>query len=389
MIERLAKKTLPQKLSYFIFGPRQTGKTTLLGTIDHVLKIDLLSTEEFFNYNRNPDLLYKQLKLNKKQSGTVWVDEVQKIPLLLDVVHKCIEEFPQVKFILSGSSTRKLRRGAANLLGGRAAIVNLYSLCFFEIENNFDLDFAITYGNLPKIYTLGKLENDFISVRQLLKSYVITYLNDEIKAEALVRNLTGFQRFLEIAGSQFAQEINFSAIADESQLTDDTVKEYFSILEDTLIGYFLYPYSKSTRERLSKSPKFYFFDNGVTRAISNLEGDKPSNQERGRLFEQYIFQELIKINEYFNKNLKFSLWRTYTGIEVDFLVEHQGKVLFAIECKSSKVITKRDFSALICFGKSFSKTRLIVCAPVKEEFKDEKEIEVLSPESVFKLIRDL
>lgn len=388
MIERLAKQLLPKKLSYFIFGPRQTGKTTLLRELNHIIKIDLLSSEEFLTYNKNPDFLFNRLKKRQNPKGIVWVDEVQKIPALLDVIHKCIEEFQNVQFVLSGSSARKIKRGAANLLGGRAAIVNLHPLSYFEIADNFDLDFALNYGNLPKIYTLGKLEEDLASIELLLKSYVITYLNEEIKAEALTRNLAGFQRFLEIAASQFAQEINLSQIGDEAQISSESVKDYFSILEDTLIGSFLYPYTKSTRERLSKTPKFYLFDNGVTRAITELIGDKPSNQEKGRLFEQFIFQELVKINDYFNKKIKIYLWKTYNGTEVDFLIERKGEIIFGIECKSSKIVTPRDTKSLTIFSRHFPQARLLVCAPVAHDF-DLNGVEVLAPSSLFKLIKEI
>ena len=259
MFKRSLENNLPTS-SFFLFGPRQVGKSTLLKTVGANLTIDLLNPEFQLTYNKNPNLLLQQADA-LPSSSTIIIDEVQKVPRLLDVIHSRIEQDPSVRFILCGSSARKLRHGSSNLLGGRAVYRSMHPLTMNELGDHFRLSLVLHYGSMPRIYTL-LLENKTDEARDLLRAYTVAYLNEEIKAEALVRNLNGFQNFLDIAAAQFAEQINFSSVSRECQVSLSTVREYYSILEDTLIGFFLFPYLKSLRKRMSHSPKFYFFENG-------------------------------------------------------------------------------------------------------------------------------
>lgn len=389
MFNRLVLQHLSKPINTLILGPRQTGKTTLLKEIKTLAELNFLSNSCFLKYNLNPDLLYEEIGAFENKNGIVWIDEVQKVPAILGVVHRCIEEFKETTFYLTGSSARKLKKGAANLLGGRALNLSMHPLSIFELGELFDLSILMEFGSLPKIYTLAKISNEQTLAKDLLRSYVETYIQEEIKSEALVRNLASFQRFLEVSAFQFGQEINFSAIADDCQVGFDLVKDYYSILEDTLIGFFLQPYHQSPRKRFSQRPKFYFFDNGVTRAMLGTLSTAVTNLERGKLYEQFIIQELRRINDYYRKDLKFYLWKTSNGTEVDIVVERGGKLLLAIECKSSSQIANRDLSGIQAFSKQHTNIPAYICAPVEHDRKHDSGFLILRPNSLFAMVRDL
>ncbi|MCB0320460.1 MAG: ATP-binding protein, partial [Bdellovibrionales bacterium] len=347
---------------------------------------------EFLEYNKDPDLLGREIenlykKPDKRKSLTVWIDEIQKIPQLLDVVHHCIEKYKSCRFILTGSSARKLRRDSANLLGGRALDLRLHSLAYEELAEAFDLDLALYYGTLPHIYEL--LENNDVDLaKDLLSSYVTTYLNDEIRQEGLVRSLDSFQRFVEVAAAQFAELVNFSKIADDCLTSSPTVQNYYSILEDTLIGSFLSPYASSVRKQLSKQSKFYFFDNGVTRAITGDLASRSHRMDKGHLFEQLVFNELRKVNDYHKKSLKFNLWRTYDGLEVDFLISRGRNLLLAVECKSASQVQPRDFVGLKSFSVDFPKVRKVLCCTTKNSLIHD-DIEVIDLPTLLGIVQAL
>jgi predicted AAA+ superfamily ATPase len=279
-----------------------------------------------------------------------------------------MEQKPKLRFILCGSSARKLRHGVANLLGGRALYRTMHPLTWEELSNTFNLKWVMAYGSLPKIYSTLK-QKKTREARELLRAYVITYLREEIKAGALVRNLHGFQNFLDIAAAQYAEQINFSGVSRDCQIALSTVREYYTILEDTLIGVFLYPHLKSQRKRMSHQPKFYFFDNGVTRAISGTLQDEPGLIEQGRLFEQWIIQEIIRHNEYYQKDWKLSFWRTSHGAEVDILISRGTRILYAIECKLTANPSSSDLSGLKSFHEINPKVPCFIVAPVKQPLK--------------------
>jgi len=363
MFKRYLQNKLPET-SFFLFGPRQVGKSTLLHSENPHFTIDLLDPELQLSYNKNPNLLRHQLDdLAPGEHQKILIDEIQRVPKLLDIVHALMERRPEFQFILCGSSARKLRHGASNLLGGRALYRTMHPLTFNELSADFNLSWVLAYGSLPKIYSTLK-KKKIIETQDLLRAYAIIYLREEIKAEALVRNLQGFQNFLDIAVAQYGEQINFSSVSRDCQVALSTVKEYYSILEDTLIGFFLYPYLKSQRKRMSHQPKFYFFDNGVTRALLGSLLDPPNATERGRLFEQWILQEIIRLNEYQQKDWKLSFWRTSHGAEVDILISRGTKLLFAIECKYTKQPSTSHLSGLRSFREKHIDITCYIVAPV-------------------------
>lgn len=382
MFTRYLQGRLPNT-SFFLFGPRQVGKSTLLQQEKPLLTVDLLNPELQLSYNKNPNLLHQQIS-DLPPNAKILIDEVQRVPRLLDVVHALMEEKPKLRFILCGSSARKLRHGASNLLGGRALYRTMHPLTLDELSGAFDLQRVLAYGSLPKIYST-LLQKKSREAQDLLRTYVITYLKEEIKAEALVRNLHGFQNFLDMAAAQYAQQVNFSAISRDCQVALSTVREYYSILEDTLIGFLLYPYLKSQRKRMSHQPKFYFFDNGVTRALLGTLQDHPSRLEQGRLFEQWILQEMVLFNEYRQKDWKLSFWRTSHGAEVDLLISRGTKLLYAIECKYSNQPSSSDLSGLRSFHELYPKVPCFMVAPIRQSLRLSF-ARVLPPQKLFEEI---
>ena len=380
MFKRFLDEKLPEQ-SFFLFGPRQVGKSTLLKKHLTHLIIDLLDPETQLAYNKKPTLLKNQLQALQSNS-TILIDEIQRVPKLLDVVHEAMEQRPDFRFILCGSSARKLRHGASNLLGGRALYRTLHTLNVTELGEQFNLDSVLTFGSLPKI-TSTLLEGKTELARDFLRAYVITYLQEEIKAEALVRNLQDFQNFLDIAAAQFGEQVNFGGVARNCQVALSTVRGYYSILEDTLIGILLKPYHKSERKRMSHQPKFYFFDNGVTRAIRGTLKDPPPLSEMGRLFEQWFIQEVIKINDYLQKDWKLSFWRTSHGAEVDLLISRGEKILYAIELKFTPRPSTADLSGLRSFHENHPSVPCYLTAPIKLPMRLSF-VEVLPPEQLLK-----
>ena len=368
MFQRTLKNRLPET-SFFLFGPRQVGKSTLLHDDNPHLIIDLLDPELQLSYNKTPNLLRQQIDdLGPDGGDKILIDEIQRVPKLLDIVHALMEQRPDLQFILCGSSARKLRHGASNLLGGRALYRTMHPLTLDELSGDFKLEWVLSYGSLPKIYNTLK-QKKAREVQDLLRAYAITYLREEIKAEALVRNLQGFQHFLDIAVAQYSEQINFSAVSRDCQVALSTVREYYSILEDTLVGFFLFPYLKSARKRMSRQPKFYFFDNGVTRALLGSLRDPPTPLEQGRLFEQWILQEIVRLNEYDQKDWKLSFWRTSHGAEVDVLISRGTKILYAIECKFKRQPSTNDLSGLRSFHENHPEVPCFVVSPVNQSYR--------------------
>lgn len=382
MFKRSFAPHLPKE-SFFLFGPRQVGKSTLLSEMKTILSVDLLDPEEQLNYSKNPNLLSEQVEA-LPHKGTILIDEIQRVPKLLDVIHGLMEKYPQLSFAMSGSSARKLRHGSANLLGGRALFRTLHTLTMDELDDNFKLDWALAYGTLPKIYT-HVLQGQTQTAEDLLRSYVITYLKEEIKEEALVRNLQGFQNFLDVAAAQFTEQVNFTDVGRDCSVAYTTVREFYSILEDTLMGTILYPCLKSMRKRMSHSPKFYFFDNGVTRAILGTLKAKISPLEKGRLFEQWFIQEVIRMNAYQQKDWKLSFWRTGHGAEVDLIVERGREILCGIECKYKSRLSNADLSGLRSFRDIYPKIPCYIVSPIKKPLKLQA-IDVLSPQQMMKIL---
>ena len=387
MYTRIISESLPPEGSAFLFGPRQTGKTTILKSLKSLLYINLLNTDELLLYNKRPSNLYKKIAALKEKIGMIIIDEIQKAPALLDEVQRVIDEYSELHFILSGSSARKLKRGSANLLGGRAEDLKIYPLTLGEIDGNIDISTLIKFGSLPRIVSLISTNKRSFALK-LLNSYVSSYLNEEIKAESLVRKLDNFQRFLEVAGHQFAREINMSSLANQALLSDDSVKNYYSILEDTLIGFFLHPYSTSIRKELTKTAKFYFFDNGVTRAIQGTLSGEPSFQEIGYLFEQWVVQEVVRLNNYLSKGLKINFWQTRSRAEVDIVISKGNELVLAIECKSTQHPREKDLSGLLSFKDEYPKVKRVLCAMVDSSIML-GDVQVITPYMLEEIIREI
>jgi predicted AAA+ superfamily ATPase len=353
MFQRECK--LPEKVSFFLFGARGTGKSTLLKTVLKVPSaayIDLLKIGTERELSRDPDALEAKVRALPEGVNTVVIDEVQRLPRLLDVVHRLIET-PDitVRFALTGSSARKLKAGGANLLAGRAFLRNIFPLTQRELCDQFSLEHAMSWGTLPALFKFSE-EADKV---EYLEAYAHAYLKEEIWGEQIVRNLDPFRRFLEVAASQNGTVVNTSKIARDVGADYKTVQSYYSILEDTLIGFHLDAFDTSVRKRLRRAPKFYFFDCGVARALANQLSIKPHEATSyfGQIFEQFVINEIMRRNVYERKNFKLSYLCTEAGVEIDVVLELPGKPLIFIEIKSTQLIGEDDVSNLNGFVKDF------------------------------------
>jgi len=344
MIERHLK--ISESRSFFLFGARGTGKSTFLrqwAKDRQVLWLDLLSPEVEDRYARHPQLLSEQLDAASPVPAWVVIDEIQKVPRLLDVVHGEIEK-RSIRFALTGSSARKLKRGSVNLLAGRAFVYNLFPFTQVELGDRFDLLSALSYGTLP-----GHLDlTDPDDKADFLRAYSLTYLKEEIWAEQFIRKLDPFRAFLEVAGQCNGELINYTNIARDVGVDIKTIQSYFQILEDTLVGYILEPYHRSVRKRQVQAPRFYFFDNGVSRALANTLNVplQANTYAYGRAFEHFVVTESIRRNHYLRRDFKFTHLRTKDGAEVDLVIERPGAPTVLVEIKSSVSVDERSIRAL-------------------------------------------
>lgn len=333
--------------SFFLFGPRQTGKSTfvkaLLGPKD--LYIDLLPQRSFLNYVKNPGRLREEIRahLETNKKFICVIDEIQKIPILLDEVHELIES-TDIQFILTGSSARKLRRGGANLLAGRAYTYHLFPLTFKEIGKKFNLEKALRIGTLPILWK--HTEEDY---REFFRSYTETYLKEEVAAEGLVRNIGPFSQFLDIVAANDGEIVNFSNIARECSVSVKTVQQYYQILQDTFLAFKLPAWQRSPRKRLVAHPRYYLFDPGVTNSLAHTF-DEPLNQKvRGRRFEQFVITQILAFIHYNRLDYQLFHWRTNHGAEVDLLICQGQRIIYAVEIKSSQNIVKESLHGLRSF----------------------------------------
>ncbi|MBV8803325.1 MAG: ATP-binding protein [Gammaproteobacteria bacterium] len=321
------RKLVPPIDSFFLFGPRSTGKSTWLkANFPRALQLDLLRNDIFFELSSSPRLFRDRILACDPEKTWIIVDEIQRIPSLLHDVHSLIES-DRYKFALSGSSSRKLKRGQANLLAGRALVKHMFPLIFAEYGNSISLNEALSYGTLPRIVTHPD------SRIEQLEAYVGTYLREEIREEALTRSIQAFSRFLEVAALMNGQVTNLSNIARDAGVPRQTVFTYFEILVDTLLGNWLPAWTPKAKVKEVSHPKFYFFDCGVVRAIQKLLHDRPTNQEMGFLFETFIFNELNAYMSYKNCGGELFYWRTSENIEIDFIWKRANRIV-AIEIKS-------------------------------------------------------
>ena len=382
--------TLPKKHSFFLFGMRGSGKSTLLKqqfSSTKTLWIDLLLAEEELKYRSHPDRLKQEIcaliEANKKPECVI-IDEVQKVPALLDVVHHLIEK-EKIKFALTGSSARKLKRGGANLLAGRAFVYHLFPLSFLELEADFDLKTFLSWGGLPALFGADYAAHD--DKARFLKSYIHTYLKEEILIEQLIRNIDPFHAFLEVSAQMNGEILNFSKIAREAHTHDKSVERYYSILEDTLLGFHLKPYHQSIRKQQVQSSKFYYFDTGMVRALKGLTNYplSESTYEYGKCFESFIIGEIYKLNCYLEKDRKLSFLKTKDGVEIDLIIETGSNKKICIEIKSGEVKTLEDFNAQSTLAKDISHSKLIVLSQNKTAMSNDK-IQVIPWQEGLKVI---
>jgi len=342
MFQRRLILSESDKESCFLWGPRQTGKSTLLKTLfPDAIYYDLLLADVYRNFITNPERLRQEceaLGLNgSNQKQLLIIDEVQKIPGLLDEIHWLIEN-RGLRFILCGSSPRKLKRSHANLLGGRALRFELLPLTYLEIPD-FSLEKALNHGLLPRHYLSRQPD-------KLLEAYVGDYLREEIAAEAATRNIPAFSRFLEIAAISNGEMINFQNIASDCGVSAPTVKGYFQILEDTLIGCFLPAFRRQVKRRLIQAPRFFFFDTGVVSRLTRRGSVQPGSELFGRAFEHFLVMEVFAWAAYSGRNPGIAYWRTASQLEVDLVL---GDGQAAVEIKSTTAATDRHLRGLRAF----------------------------------------
>lgn len=341
---------LPRSSSFFLFGPRGAGKTSLLKDRlrdPSVFYVDLLDPETFQNLGLRPKALVEQLLALPPRVEWVVIDEIQKLPSLLDVVHQQIESGRR-RFALTGSSARKLRHGSANLLAGRAFVNYLFPLTARELGEAFSLEAALRWGTLPRLFALEGEEDK----RDFLRSYAHVYLQEEITQEQIVRKLEPFRRFIYTAAQMSGQIVNFSRIAREAGTTVPTVQSYFQILEDTLVGFLLEPFHESVRKRQRGNPKFYFFDTGVQAALSHslTVGLAPRTYAFGVAFEHFLVNEINRLQSYAKKDWRLSYMRTKDGVEIDLIVERPGLKRALVEIKSTERVGPEEVRALKRLG---------------------------------------
>jgi len=353
MFERALPLPAPGTETFFLWGPRQAGKSTLLRRrYPEARWVDLLKGEEFRRYLDHPEYLRQELETAPPAAGRqLVIDEIQKVPALLDEVHWLIEN-RGLRVALCGSSARKVRRGAANLLGGRAVRYELRGLTAGELGAAFDLNRMLNHGYLPRMYQASR-------PRRLLDAYVADYLRQEVAAEGLVRNLPAFSAFLDAAALSDGEIVNFSNIARECGVASPTVKGYFEILEDTLLGRFVPAYRRRRKRRLIGAPKFYFADVGVVNRLARRSELTPGAQLYGKAFENWVFHELYACAAYRELDLEVTHWRLPSGIEVDFVL---GDLQAAVEAKASARITGDHLRGLRALAQEHPGVpRFVVC----------------------------
>ncbi len=370
----LELEALLQHSSLFLFGPRQTGKSTLLRTLFPQAKFyDLLEADTFRELSAAPEIIRQRLRPEER---LVIIDEIQKLPLLLDEVHLLIERNKTLRFILTGSSARKLKRGGANLLAGRALTLSLHPLVAPEVDFVL-LPERLNIGSLPAILTS-------LIPAELLRAYVGTYLQEEILAEGLVRNIGSFSRFLSTAGLTNGEQINFTAVGGDTGIPPRTVREYYTVLEDTLVGYLLPCFQHTRKRKPVSTPKFYFFDVGVANTLAKRGKVEPGSEMFGRALEHVIFLELRAYLDYRRLDQPLTYWRSRSQFEVDFVIGNK----VGIEVKGKSLVNKRDLRGLRALSEDITLRQKIVVSLEREPRVVEGGIEVLPVELFLRRLWD-
>ena len=351
----------------FLFGARQTGKSTLLKErFKRSIYYDLLDPDVRKAFKRNPNSL-KEALWDKPAGTLVIVDEIQKVPELLDVVHSLMVD-KGLWFVLSGSSARKLKRSGANTLGGRAIPETLYPLVWPEVSD-FQIDRAVQNGMIPRHYMIE-------DATKRLSGYVKVYLDEEIREEGEVRELEAFERFMEVAAFSDGEMLNYTNIASDCGVSAKTVKSYFQILYDTLIGYEIPAFRKEIKRKVVQAPKFYYFDVGLANYLMGRHSLKRGTDDYGHAFEHYVMQEIIAYKGYNDKRDTISYWHTYDQKEVDAVI---GDAKVAIEIKSAEHVETKHKKGLNAFGEEHPECRLILVSldPITRKSGDTELIYVL------------
>ncbi len=345
---QLQLSSLIKHRSLFLFGPRQTGKTTFLREhFPHAKFFDLLESDTFRELSARPEIIRTTLR---EQDEIVVIDEIQRLPGLLNEVHLLIERNKKLRFIMTGSSARKLKRGAANLLAGRALIARFHPLVAPELD--FErIEDRLVRGSLPSVIDSEIPFED-------LSSYVGTYLREEVQAEGLSRSIEDFSRFLELAATTNGELLNFTSLGNDAAISPRTVQNYYQILEDTLVGHILKPFQKTKKRKAVATSKFYFFDIGVLNTLLGREQIAPRGEAYGRVLEHLIFLELRAYADYRRVRSELSFWRSLAKQEVDFLVGDKT----AIEVKAKERVSNADLKGLRALSEELRlKYKIVVC----------------------------
>jgi len=372
-IERLIDlKSLLKKKSYFLFGPRQTGKSSLIRhSLSSVKTYNLLDHKVFLEFNSRPGRLKEEIS---SKDELVVIDEIQRIPELLNEVHLLIEE-KKTRFLLTGSSARKLRSKGVNLLGGRARQMHLHPFVTKELGPYFELNRALNAGLIPSIYFSDDLKAD-------LNAYVGNYLSLEIAAEALTRNIPAFSRFLTVAALCNATIVNFTNVASDAQVKRTTVYEYFEILKDTYLIRELPAFLTGTKRKPIASSKYYFFDMGVVRQLQGRKAYTPGTSEFGDAFETFIINEFFAFSDYVSP-LKLNFWRSASNLEVDLIIDEHT----AVEIKGKQLVSSDDLKTLKAIAQEHSFKRLF-CVCLETRPRRVGDIEIVPYQDFLKMLWD-
>lgn len=362
LLERLRRS----KQSVLLLGPRQVGKTTLAQSLKPALSVNLADEAIFLRYSKDPARLRREILALGQQPKLILIDEVQRIPTLLNTVQAIIDESQKsIRFLLTGSSARKLRRGGANLLPGRVILEYLDPLSIWEMPSSFDLDRALRVGSLPGVY-LDRAEGE-----EVLESYSSIYLREEVQAEAMTKNLGAYARFLDLAADASGQWINYSKVSSDSEIGKETIRRFFQVLEDTLLAVRIAPFEeKASKRRVSQRDRFLFFDLGVRNAIFGLHKAEVGREERGKRFEQWVILQVIAFIHAHRKPWRLFSYRTNAGAEVDLIIDF-GKKILALECKTAVNVTEESFSGLRSFAtftKRPTQSVVIYCGSTRQKF---------------------
>lgn len=378
MFKRILNITVTLKRkSIFLFGPRQTGKSTWLRhNFPEGLYINLLSKKVFDDYLTRSDALSSDIELFKREnkSNIVIIDEIQKLPTLLDEVHNQIELNKELRFILTGSSARKLKRQGGNLLGGRASWRSMFPLVYPEFKQHLstinDLEKRLTIGGIPSFYLSEDPFADF-------DDYIQLYLNEEIRAEGFVRNYEGFHRFLSVSAVCNSHQLNFTQVGSDAQIPPRTVRDYFQILEDTLIGFLLPAFVQTSVRKAMTSAKFYLFDTGLVNAIIQRNSIKVGTTEFGELFEQYVISEVRAYLSYRGKKVNMYYWRSTSKLEVDLILQSKDQI-YAIEIKGRAHVSPQSYRGLHAFAEDYPEVKKYVITTEARHTLANKGVEIIS-----------